>query len=129
MKKFCLLLLSAISMLAVSCESSSTPSSKVDLVGTTWSASEPFEMEGYELTFKLSLSFISTDAFTMTAEADAGLLSSILGDLYNESYEGTWEYEEPTVYFTIEGQSLTGTIDGDELTVVFEGEPYTLTKQ
>ncbi len=91
------------------------------LYDTQWEAVQTITYESvYDIEITVGIDFNSNDTFNMTTEMDLGVLGDILGmdDLLGdyEDVSGTWTYEEPTVYLTAEGETITGEVNDDTLT-------------
>lgn len=131
MKRFFSLSLATLALLfTVSCggeNGNDEPDPETNpLNDTQWEATQTITYESiYTVEVTVELSFNSDDTFNMTTEMDFGILGDLLGmgDLLGdyEDVAGTWTYEEPTVYMTAEGETITGEVNGNTLTISSEG--------
>lgn len=86
--------------------------SSVEAMGVTMSAEEFSEAAGGDV--------------KMSIKAD-GTFSMDLGSLYgDQSGEGKWEYKEPTLTLTADGESITGEYADNKLTLTLEQSGQTV---
>jgi hypothetical protein len=102
---------SALSMAIISTSCNKEDEKNNDLVGTTWVYLE----DAGSAVVVMTLNFTTSEHFVFNA--------NVIGDPYDieitdQSFEGTYTYNPPTVTLTVSGKAGTGTVSGNTLTLV-----------
>ncbi len=103
--------------LTTSCEKddpNTTPQINSTLDNTTWIQTETVDFMGGVMEIELRIDFESNKTFVFAVEMSSSDYPDI-AELESSSLSGTWEYEEPMVYMTVEGETITAEIKDDKL--------------
>ncbi len=87
-----------------------------ELMNTTWEQEESVSVMGYSIDFSFVIYLKDDMTFTFDSEV-GGVILAAMGAAESYSVSGTWSFDDPMLYMTAEGETLSAEIKGDKMYV------------